>query len=382
MRRVALAVLLASLVVVAGCGGTGGTETETSTDMTTPSETATPSPTATPTSDTLDSVEYPDGAAADGLTDPTAIASSQRGLLNDTSYTLVYEAEATSGPQEGNTAFVRTTYTPDRSVTNIATSQDGVGSNVTIFSGADATVLRSSNESTTGYAYYERNSSFVASFYRFYGLQVPGQFTGQFLQAFEYEAVDTEQRDGHTYIVYESTGVNQSFVDRSGTTEYTEGDLRLVLRDDGLVTGLEGSATATTQEGETTREVSYEVTDVGATTVERPTWLEETVPAVSAEPVGDGKVLAITNEGPSDLDAGSIGVSLSISGQTEFDGLAAGETVYVTATQDGGSLNLTVHDERPTTGEDNIDFSAAERVVVSVQSQPFQFFLDGQAEEE
>jgi hypothetical protein len=384
MRRVALAVVLASLVVLAGCGGTGGspTATQTSTATDTPTDTPTQSPTPTPTPDPFASVEYPDGASADGFTAPGGVARNQRRLLNDTSYTLQYEEVAVSGPQEGDSAVVRTTYSPDRSVTTIDTSQGGTDSNVSIFSGPEETVLQSSNETTTGYTYYERNASITATFYRFYGLQIPGQFTGQYLRAFNYDVVGTEQRGGHTYIEYESTGVNESFVGQGGTPGYTAGDLRIVLRDDGLVTAVEGSVTADGEAGETTRELSYQVTDVGSTTVERPTWLVETVPSVTAEPVAGGQVMAITNEGPTDLDGGTIEIRMRLTGQTTFDDLASGETIYVTARQDGGGLNMTVHDERPTPRSGDLDFTSAERMIVSVLSNPFQYVLDGRADEE
>ena len=111
--RAAPTLLCVALLVLAGCAGAGegsptaatvetpdATATPTPADTTTvtpdsasEASTATPSPTATPTPEPdelrevdLGEVAYPDGASADGLTDPETLLRTHRDRLNDSTY--------------------------------------------------------------------------------------------------------------------------------------------------------------------------------------------------------------------------------------------------------------------------------------------------------
>lgn len=109
MRRKALvAILLATLMVFAGCGGnSGGEDTTTGTSMTTTgtSMTTTSSPadsdtttesngdgetTAANTTTTSESGDLPPGLTMDGVQDPGELAQAHREAVRNTSYTLYY----------------------------------------------------------------------------------------------------------------------------------------------------------------------------------------------------------------------------------------------------------------------------------------------------
>jgi hypothetical protein len=361
MRQVALAVVLASLVALAGCGGAtdGGSPTSTGSDTQA-------SPTATATSTpSLEDVDYPDGAGADGFTDPSGLQVRQQALLNETSFTLSYDVERVAGPKSGTNASLHTVYTPEGSVTNL----NSESSNAVIWSDEGGTALKSGSEGQTSYAYYDRNSSYVEDVYRNYGLSIGPQLVRQYIEAFEYEATGTYRSDGHTYVEYESTAVNESYGEGGQKTNFVGGNVSLVLRGDGLVTEFDAETTVETDEGKSERESTYRVTDVGSTTADEPGWLDQEIPTVEAEPVGDGSVLKVTHAGGPAIEGGQLLVSVSSFGQVQLEEFSDGDTVYVTAVEDGRQLNLTLHDQRPEPGADAVDFSAADEVLLQIGSQ-------------
>lgn len=115
MRRATAVVLIAVLVLLAGCGGTAGGETTTpaTEGSETPTATSTATPTETPTRTPISASGFP---AVDGTeVNETLLATVHRRALSNVSYTLVLEEHVNDtdvrveARREGNVSLLRTT---------------------------------------------------------------------------------------------------------------------------------------------------------------------------------------------------------------------------------------------------------------------------------
>lgn len=399
MRTALMTVALALVVVLAGCGATTGSDSPTATtaepaaatDTPTPtsgggSGEATPTPTATaePTPTPLSGVAYPDGTGPRGFSNASKLAVTQSEILNTTAHSIDYSVAFHSGEQAGVRSWMTASDNGEQMLLDIKSTGE-TSTNTSIWVDGGTVATKSELETGNQYGYFEGGSSLFASIYGNFNVVIASQLTRQFAAGLEWRATASTTEGGHEFIRYESTGVNESFVEQSSTSNFTAADVTLVVRDDGLVTEISGTATVETDSGSEKRSIDYTVSDVGSATVSEPAWLTEDIPQLDASVVGDGKVIELTHSRGPTLSAAALSVRMDFSGgKADLASLSAGETVYLTATEGASSsiLNVTVHESMPSPGADAVVFTNASRVVVSVQGETVSISLSAyQAEE-
>ncbi|MEF8852213.1 MAG: hypothetical protein V5A44_06750 [Haloarculaceae archaeon] len=246
-----LSVVLALVVVLAGCGSVvdGGTTPEEDT----PTRTLTPAPVPTSATPTDELVTLPPGVTGDGIADPDALLDAHRSALRNRSYTLRARISVRGVVSERFTRVESPTRYYQRDV------RYGTGSNVTRFASDTSVYTRSTYDSVTRYDRFEA--------------VIPPRSTtvreSRALLELDSAAVTRTTRDGHTVFVVRGTYPTHPTL--PGVRNFS---LRVVVEPDGLVRSLH--ATYVRVEGATRTNVtrSFTYTDVGATTVERPAWVD------------------------------------------------------------------------------------------------------------
>jgi hypothetical protein len=369
MRRQLLALALAAMLVLAGCSGDGGTETPTPEQPGESTPTASPTPTTAPSDDAA----YPTGAGPDGFENLSAVVEQQGELLNGTAHTVVFDGER-QGDQEGP---VQLNVDSDGEQKAISLRAEFQSSEFDIWVDSDAVSVRTINDDQEQFLYFGPEAGQFADVYRNYDSLVVSSLVRQYVGAFQYEAVDSYEEGGTTYFVYETTGLNESF--ESNGNQYQDGDLTLTLREDGLVTEIEGSVSA--QSGDQQYEESFTYTvETGSASPSKPAWVDEEIPQVSAELVDD-KTVALTHEGGPELSGAQAAIQFGFEGASGSVDLSPGETVYLTASEGESGYELTVSQERPEPGSEALDLTEQGQLSVSIQGETVSVTLSVYQEE-
>ena len=245
-RRLFASVLVAALVLVAGCGGGGGGSGGTAA-TTTATTTATPAP-------TVDTVDYPDGLSAEGYeNDSTAMSTFRSALASGPSYTTRMDVES-----EGVTQTLVARTNPGEQVSYAQTERNG-SVRYELYYANGTQYLRNAEGSQAQYG--NTNATFEGVITGYNG----GQFLQQ-LSLLDLEATGVEEVDGRTIITYDVTGPRSSETgaeSASGQVQVTtEGQL---VSFEYIVVSAQGQELS----------VSWEQTNVGSTTVSEPDWLSQ-----------------------------------------------------------------------------------------------------------
>lgn len=249
-RRYVAPLLLAALVVLAGCGGggggTGGGDTATTTEApTTEAPTTTPEP-------TVETVAYPDGLSAEGYANDTAaMATFRTALASGPSYTTRMNVEAGGVTQ---TLLARTNPSAQRSY---AETQRNGSVTYELYYANGTQSLRDASGSETRYG--STNATFDGVIMGYNG----GQFLQQ-LTLLDLEAASVERVDGRTIITYDVTGP------RSSETGAESASGRVQVTTEGQLVAFE--YTVVSQQGQELS-VDWVQSNVGSTTVSEPDWL-------------------------------------------------------------------------------------------------------------
>lgn len=327
------AILVAALLVFAGCTGTtgsddAGTDTTTETPTETPTETTRPAP-------TLDDVEFPPGVSETGVS---------ADLL--TAHTLSLSGESF-------TVDVETTVNGDASVTTIrvadgtalATTATPRGERVAWTNGS-GTYSRATENGETSYAVG------AETFDRERFSQTRRMET--FVEAGAYEPTEVVVRNGTPLVRIEATGLDDATtIERQYGADSVESfDATLLVDEDGRIREMRTSLTLVRGDGTVTQSTTITTHSVGETTVERPDWTAtaaEQATTVDVSRTDDGEFVAIEHTGGSAIEAGAF-LTLSIASddshydtQLETD-LEEGETLYLYV--ENGRLQQSVG-ERP-----------------------------------
>ena len=295
-RRDAAAALLVVCIVLAGCtGGTGGarttpaaetTETVTTTDSTT-AETTTP-----PTSERL---------AADHA---AALAAADNFTLRWSASLSAESANETDPASMNYAAFV-----------DVATGEllhrensFGVSTTTTYVSASGETYQRTDVPSANAVEYQRPFRDYAAADYRNDSLD-------SLLGAFEFEADGTTTLDGERVQVYAVASLDRvrnpdANVTRFDPEKITAFEVHLYVAESGLVKRLTLSSEAEI-DGETrtfTHRIEYE--DVGSTSVESPSWLDEAKEAFEARTTTPDP----SREGTETVRDESLGAAVTVTG--------------------------------------------------------------------
>jgi len=271
---------LVLVVLLAGCSGLGPGATGGDGGTATPAGTATPpadDAAETPGSVALADVSYPEGYAADGITDAEAAFRAHDRALADRTYEsslavdervggdrTVIDREAVGGP---NATFAVTNVGAD-DPRRSATWRAGGRTAYRFGTGDDARLGLTQGATPAGeyVAFTEAVAGFVLALY---------------MEAGEYEAVGASVVDGETLITYEATGVSASTLGAAEGTSVERFDARLVVGEDGAIREFTVDFQGETDDGTVESTVEYGAT-LGGDGPAAPDWLGA-VPAVAAE---------------------------------------------------------------------------------------------------
>lgn len=259
MRKQIAAIGVAVLLVFAGCsagGDGGGTTAAPETTGTAPGDTTT----ATDTEPVYDSP-----------LDAATVAENHESAIRDAgTFTLV----STSNQTQGDQSFgVTSSIAADLETGEYFSRQNANSRIVETYGFGNGTAYQrlelSENETRYVVPQQSTNTSQLAT----------GNIRS-FVNAFAFDHVGTESVDDTSTHVYEASGFEDLNQSASGFGDLSEEnvtsiDARVYVTDDGLVKQFEYSVSVSTENGEATVGVQQRYTDVGSTTVEQPSWLDE-----------------------------------------------------------------------------------------------------------
>lgn len=239
--------VVATMLVLAGCGG-GGNATGT---PTTETPTATETPTPTPTTST---VAYPDGMSRDGFENATLFLETHREAMT-TGPSYAVRMDVTAGSQ---TQTLRTSTDPESERIRSQTDRNGE-LDYDIYYANGTQYVRQVGDADS--AYGTTNATVRSA--------TEGLNGGQFLTTvvlLDLEATDVTADGEQTIVTYDVLGP------RSSSEGIAEADGTVRMNTDGRLISFEYDLVSS--EGQEVS-VTWELTDVGQTTVEEPDWLDQ-----------------------------------------------------------------------------------------------------------
>ena len=228
---------------------------------------------------TNDSIEYPPGYSASGITDPARAADQHAAALADQdSYALALNTTTpSSGTQASVTAVQRANISSQQAYNelNISTQTGQIVTESYYNESTGYTRTNSSLASEAGPQYNVSRQPFRVT----YNSTVT-TFQG-FLGNASYGAAQSVERDGETLIRYEATELTDpaaflnmplSDITAENVSEF---NASVFVDQNGVIRSLSYSATYTTEGTTTTTTLDLRITDLNATTVNEPEWLAE-----------------------------------------------------------------------------------------------------------
>lgn len=259
-RDLLLAVAVATLVAVAGCTGANGPSTATPTDNSTSMNDT--------QAEEIEPLQQLNGSYLNNAT--TAAVEDGGSYTRTTSY--YYELNTTL--QQGSSwtnSSQRVDFAADRGVRDTTTTVLGTPPSVTT-----STVYTDENAS-----YSRVNNSQGVSYNMQSGLEAVNLTTYRqnytFLTAaFEYEANGTATVGDTTTVRYTSTNLSDdSYLGGDGNVTVANSSSTLYVDADGAVRRMTAAYTLEADSGTSRTELTITLTDVGATTVTEPSWLDD-----------------------------------------------------------------------------------------------------------
>lgn len=270
-KRIVVTLLVASLVLLAGCSGGTSSPTPTETPGTTgDTPTATDGSTDTPAGQTG---TYPAGYEEAGVANATTAASTHREALTATDgFAVDYDATVTTPNATTTVTYDQRVETGSREVvrrTNV-TSGDVSGQVVRYY--VDDTVYFRSQQPGAETTYGNQSQRYAVS--GFTGIE----FVSPALTDVSFGSSEVTTRDGTEVVVYSDAtldatdGLFGEDVDRANVSDFAA---TLVVGTDGIVRELSYAATVERRDGDRTVEVTVAVSGIGSTTVDEPSWLSQ-----------------------------------------------------------------------------------------------------------
>jgi len=381
MRRALLALLVASMIAVAGCAGgpaptdtettaPGGTPTDTPADMPTDtpgdggSVTETPDgedPTDTPADgDATDTPEdgdtappsengFPPGVDGSTVTNATALQAAHFDALSGSSFRV--DVSETGGPNPLSFTIRNGSGSVDLELSEVG----GDGATSIHITENVTTVFNNSRTPPKVYSYGSTSQQFGTLF--LYAI-IFRAYPSQQLSAGTFEVDGTVTQDGEELTRLSATGVNETAVEGGGSTssEATLTDMsgEVLVRSDGLVREMRLQQTFDTG---STSELSFSVSGFGSTSAPEPDWIEE-APRVEGSLSEDGTVMKLSHTGGPEIPAnttltlssGGFGGGITPTNVTLPTSLAPGDSVYVYATDSlrDPTVEVSVDEPSPT----------------------------------
>ncbi|MFB6228842.1 MAG: hypothetical protein ABEH88_09835 [Halobacteriales archaeon] len=374
MRRLLLALVVASMVVVAGCSG-GSSDTDTPTPTTgvdgvtaTPGDgtgTVTPGDgtgTVTP-GDGTGTVTPGDGTGTatpgdgqppgvgDGEVNSTAISAAHNSLLRGSSFQVNVSVEGGENP----IAFTLSNGTSAARIDIREADGDGVAR----FYVSPDYVTRFNNTQSPPktYSYGSTGTQFRVAFT--YAILLRA-YPSQQLNLGTFEENGTVTRNGEELTRLSATGINQTAVEESGAfsnANLTDMSGEVLVRSDGLVR--EMNLQQSFENGQT-QNLSFSLTGLGSTSADAPGWIGE-APRLEGSLSANGTVMELAHTGGPEIPAGTnltlSSGTLAPTNVTLPESVSSGDSVYVYAIGDVVNPTVEVSVNDPPSPSDAIDLS-------------------------
>jgi len=364
-------VLVAALLVLAGCSGFGGGTDGTATNDTAPTatltettpadgsgtanggtaETESAAETTAAGSGTDGDGQYPAGVSASGLQNLTALLGAQQTALNGTAHVTEYWLNATIGQDsqtthtlervddEGTISYLGNRTSVNGTTGASSTQSVGIYGNDSV--GFSKEVVRSLARNETTYT-RAVSGSHVRS-------RLGGSFFNLYVALGNYTTAGVNDSGESTRITLEAAGRNETFTDQinSNITSYRG---TLVVDGDGVIRSADIAMTAGTTRDGGNYTVDFDRSAVGGdVTVTRPSWydtaLESTVDVGVEASAVDGTAIEVTNTGSDPIASGRtmslVRDGVVTAGYVQLEqSLAPGETVYLYKTDADGRFRV------------------------------------------
>ena len=251
-RQLLLVVAVAALVALAGCSAVPGL------DGTSPES---------PNTENLE--DYPSGFSADGVTDAEAATSAHKSaVLEESSWTATYQTSVAAEGQSQDIEDIRYVDHTESLELNIVNTPFGTQS---VYKVDEEGWQKQEAMNQTAYSYGAVGYNSTDA--------VHTPMLTSFLTNVEYEQSDVTEEDGETHITYQATGLtdgSELAPQGENASELEDVSASLTVTEEGAITNYEFGATAITEnQPDTTLSIDLEFTDLGETSVEDPSWLDE-----------------------------------------------------------------------------------------------------------
>lgn len=268
MERRTIGVLaVVALVAVAGCSGLTGSDdpTDAMPDTDSQTDTRTSSESTTDEQPSLADVSYPAGASESGFDNASAVATGHADALTESGYAVSLSQQSVEGDQSSELHYdVRSDPEAKRMLGTLETSsyrnqwygnETHRHANVTS-NGESSLQVR---ERSTDFSETHRQETLSPT-------------VQSVLASGNYTATDVVERDGETAVRYElqeyNASDNANFETESATGSVLVGESGVVYEAALVVNG-------TSDGSDVSLELTYEVTETGDVTVERPDWADD-----------------------------------------------------------------------------------------------------------
>jgi hypothetical protein len=267
--RLGVAIVVASLVVLAGCGTFVGGSSEQE-----PAETMTPVPVMTPTSPTPTPVgDPPPGVSANGTIDIERLVSAHESSVADRSYSWRFSYTARQPNGTKTDEFRRRVRVGDGRVL-VDQATPGLSRNQSLYIG-DSSLLRTVRAGETEFEQ-------VVEPWDHHAYAFAGDVIERYLTDVAVE-VSVVNRDGRTYYRLYSDGFDVSAPLRQFGSDFWNYTLTAYVTQQGFVRTVAVDYRRDGAGGERRITTRYDYSGVGSTTVSEPPWVSRQATTVSAE---------------------------------------------------------------------------------------------------
>jgi hypothetical protein len=331
VRTPAVALAMAALVVLAGCGGVLDSGAGPADGTTTVS---------------VDPGSLPDGVTEDGITNTSQLAQSHAAGLSETGFSASYELIVTLQTPQGTreqeiSQMVRASSGMTHFFVN-ATNAQGTQSANTQYWGNDSIGL-TRNQVGNQTTFQKLPDS----------LDRANRFTlaaslSQLLNVGDYGITATESVDGETRFTLSANSVNSSFgsgspggIDASNVSNVSSS---VVVDESGIIHAFDLSFNASAASGNAQYKVSFEVTGTSDVSISSPSWIGDALANVTDANLSasftDG-IVSISHQGGDPVPSTSqliVQANGSIYQGTVERSIEAGQTVYLSLNRSAGSV--------------------------------------------
>ena len=343
-RKVALTLLVAVLVALAGCGGNvNQTTTASPNDTTTASPgggTSTPTNTAT-NSKSLSSITLPKGISQSSV-EETQLLATHKEALKASSFTKNIRVAIATGANLKDPRVVTSTHTARVNPSNgnaLALSQSGNGQSKEMYSSGSMAYIKTTQDGNAQYAASSRMLSVNEI--------VAPYLVKPYLDAAAYTPEKAVTKNGRTLIQLRVTGIEnpQIIRDQMQAKSVSNASGTALVDTTGRIHNLDLTIQFTPEQANVTNEirVSMNLKNVGSTSIKKPSWVSQAKKTALATDIAlvNGQYVKVTPTN-GNLKAGTeFYVFLKGQGDSKVtvsEEITSGESVYIYA--QGGEIKF------------------------------------------